>query len=234
MSEETEARYGTRNTKLAAALLVLGFSLRKQPFTSAMNTSDPGRGYITTIWFQPVAKIGDEDKKFPNGTAAIAIAADWMSPKPSRDYVLWMRKALETRDYLIKQVIRAKQTPSQKIDSSWISTDVLKIAAAIIPGGYALQGYRDRRFYFEQRAQAAINEYHAEVKPLERATQIQWGKLAILQQDLLVMEIKGPKNHKQIIVENGPTQLVMGAQCPEEVRRAHLYRMHNLPQRRIK
>jgi hypothetical protein len=102
--------------------------------------------------------------------------------------VYWIRRALEARDFLIRDVIHgaagAKPFPTS---GKHFKTDSLRDAAVALSANVKLLGYRDKLFYFEPKAELAIaHAAHPEWKGRER-----YARLGIEQQNLLMQVITG-------------------------------------------
>lgn len=220
-----DARSGTQNTKLATALLVMGFQLAKQPFTTVPRIK-LGRieGADTTIWFIPVAKWNEsvlifEDVEREWRFRAMADVGN--SPLPE---VAWMRAALTSREDTMRNVVNGRGVPHAVISNLWFQTDEFKLASCLIGSGYPLQAYKDRRFYFNPDAARAAGVYKRD----GGREAMQWMKLAVHQIEILVAAIRGPGNSPLIRVANRTTGslLTMTAATPPDLQRVMLHELH--------
>lgn len=222
MSEEilTDFRWGTQSTKLASALLVLDFRLTDQPFTAVCSAENASRGFAYKIWFVPskpkaetVTRSGKPDSfKFCQGVMRL-----WEENKEDKKHpeVFWMRRGLETRDWLIKD-FRNRKFLRHQISNLWVSTGNLKCAAAVA-SIIEPTAFCDKVFYFPAKAVELIHEFGNS----EGESRIQWVKAVIEQQDILISRINGPNHHKQISVRNERLDrtLVMPANANSELKR---------------
>lgn len=217
--DEVDVRWNTKNTKLASALLVLGFELAKQPFTSVANVENAASGYDTTIWFRPWRKGRALGSGEPNPVLLCqGISRIWDERKENRrcPQVYWMRKGLEGRDWILKDYTR-REFRSVEISNLWIVSDNRKLAYTMAGIGRPPLAFRDHKFYFHPNAVLAIQEFNRQ----EGDSEIQWSKAAVEQQEILVNAIKGPRNNKQISVKNNQLDrsLLMAVNAPSEIKR---------------
>ena len=188
-----EFRWGTRNTKLAAAMLVLGFQLSKpQPFTVLI----AARQETVTIWFHPDI----ENKELPpryiredgrHILQAREVEALWLeNEEKAMDIpcVLWMRKGLEARDFLIREANKIP-TSGQLLSKGMLATSSIREAATAFSCGAQYHGWRDKRWHFHRKAERII----AESQLQESKLRPRWALLGILQQGLLMDVIRGRK-----------------------------------------
>lgn len=196
-----DLRWGTQNTKLASALLVLGFQLAaKQPFSAVIS----GKNIKTvTIWFFPyILKDGagnplqDASGKpmltktgEPKALLTREVEAEWAAQSTRMPWLYWMRRALEARDFLIKQVINGShfQLPTSGVKPSMWRTDSVVEASVALSCEAKFHGLCDRRFYFQGKAELIV----AQAKHFESKGRPRWAISALLQQALLVSVIKG-------------------------------------------
>lgn len=223
--KSTDARSGTQNTKLASALLVMGFQLAKQPFTTVARMK-AGRvdGADTTIWFIPVTKWIDgvvtmEDVEREWRFRATADVANSKLPE-----VVWMRLALTAREDTMRNIVNGPKTPAIAINPLWFHTDEIKLASCLIGSGYERKAYQDRRFYFNPDASRAAGVYKRD----GGREAMQWMKLAVHQIEILVSKIRGPGNSPLIRVANATTgaMLTMCAAAPADLQRVMLHELH--------
>lgn len=154
-----DSRYPTRNTKLAAALLVCGFQLRQaDPFTVTRETVKGARqDTVLTFWFRP-----SHPGKAPMFARDFCIAWEARSLPFLND----MRYVLEKREWIIKDVIpgHEKALSETEIPAQAIVTDDIKLATVLAGHDIFLHGFRDRKFYFHigeiAPTQAIVDEYN--------------------------------------------------------------------------
>lgn len=221
LDEVRDFRWNTRNTKLASALLVLGFELSDQPFTTVVSAENASKGYVTTIWFRPYKKGPDLRNGKPNPMLFCqGIERMWSSGlDPKHPEIFWMRKALEARDWILKD-FRHRDFRSVQISNLWEKLDDIKLAFALSSNSHPPLAFRDHKFYFHPSAKPLIDEYKAS----EGSGRMQWSKAVILQQDILMQAINGPKNCKQVQIRNEGLDrtLIMATAVPEELKREFL------------
>lgn len=191
--EARDARYGTRSTKFAAALLTLGYTLkREEPFTVTKNVdSGKASGLVVSFWFEPGLKI-EGAQGVERTLRATEVENIWNRSADGMPWVVWMREALERRDWIIQNLIKRGETP--RLPPLYFRTDNLWMASVLSAQQVFCYGYKDRRFFFQQEAEPIAREFSMGdeelfARKLHQA-KTNWQKKAIIQQDNLMGEIK--------------------------------------------
>lgn len=233
MEKFQDLRWNTRNTKLAAAMLVMGFLLcDRQPFTTDKTNNrtfihfrDGGRKYdwteidgsgteVQKDWLpcEKIEELWDECLAFPS------VQFPWLA---------WMRQTLNERDLILNEIVHGKKFPSTgsfPIGADWFSSDELKLAAVLQSMGHPVRYFRDRRFYFS----GAARQLATQCKNPTANTEALWRKLVLEQQEILmgiilarnapaVRRVDGTKGRFGIL----PTNM------PEEILRKHLRELNS-------
>lgn len=220
-----DARTGTQNTKLAAALLVMGFQLAKQPFTTLPRMKGGAvQGTDTTIWFIPVIKYGEAILSKDDVEREWRYREDSDVANSGIPQVVWMRAALQARENTVRNIVNGPAMPPVPIGAEWFVTDNFKLAVCLIGAGYKLNIYKDRKYYFNPDARRAAGVWMRE----EGRETMQWMKKAVFQIEELVAAIRGPGNAPLIRVANASTGalLTMSSQAPGDLQRALLNELH--------
>lgn len=190
-----DLRWSTRNTKLASALLVLGFQLSAtQPFTTLIS----GRGTTTvTIWFFPYIDKDGEGLALEKALTARQVEVEWATTSDRMPFLYFMRRALEARDYIIREVIGKGQLPMSgtSIKKAMYITDSIRDASVALSCNAKLHGYLDRKFYLEAKAELMISNANRQ----DYAGREAWALKAIMQQTLLMNVIKGREKESTLV-----------------------------------
>lgn len=214
-----DLRWGTQNTKLAAALLCLGFHLSKeQPFTALVSGV---RVKAVTIWFSPVIYHDTEGEPYEKPLLTRDVEGMWGERNKKFPEIFWMRSALEARDYLIREVIHGGAHPmsGERITKSMHRTDRTEDAVVAYSCGAALHGFRDHWFYFEPKAALRIQLAHVVGGEWREC----WALHAVRQQGVLMDAING-KNRQATsakVAGNFGVAYIPELMSPEE-KNAHL------------
>jgi hypothetical protein len=239
LERELDARWGTRNTKLATVLLCMGFQLAKQPFSTIVDKSRPQAGYITTIWFIPHITSGEIGPV--NADQVRKVFDD--NDRKTFPWVMWMKDALHARDWLIVEVVngsKARLDSETAIQSGWKGISDLPLAASLLsisknsasprldaPG---FMGFRQRMFYFAPASSVVrLIKTATSDKPKDLRTAIGCAHIAIRQQYILMDRITDPRRIKELMVgkEGSSSKLFMDIDGSREYQRAMLHEFHN-------
>lgn len=210
-----DSRFGTRDTQLAAALLVLGFILAKQPFTTLADLTGGHAVKETTIWFRPVHEgmlAGQIERTFATANC---------EEKPE---LLWMRDAFQARRWFVKNVIHGNfPTPGTSPLKAWFQTDELALAAALKSCNVEFMGKHERRFYFAPIAEVAAK--HA--RNQQASHRQRFAYVGLLQQAQLIHVIKSTTQQSSQVKAGGRKGTAfMHATMDENTRRAFLRELH--------
>lgn len=217
-----DIRWQTRNTKLASALLCKGFTLCAQPFLTDVKDGKK----TTTIFFPNAVRIEGEV------VTAEQIEEEWEESKHTapvtRPEIKWMRDALYARDELITTYIHPTlpfvPTSGHLIKGNWLKTDDLILAASIRSTGYAVRGFRDRCFYFDEEAKGEALYFDSKADPEHP---MQWRRVVQLQQYQLIGAIR-EHNCANIrrIPGPGKSSAILPVNMPEDLARKMLRELY--------
>lgn len=221
--DTVDFRWSTRNTKLASALLVLGFELMPQPFSTVVSAENAGKGYLTTIWFKPYKESKRKQTQNPDTYLLCqGVQRLWLEGVDKKHpEVFWMRSALEARDWILKDYIRRKFSAFQ-VSNLCETTDSIRLASALVGIGIKPLGFLDRVFYFEPSVFPFMQEFLTE----EGNTRMHWSRHVLEQHEILLREINGPRNERQIEVLNNDKRLLMSVHASPELKRQLLKELH--------
>lgn len=217
-----EIRWQTTNTKLATALLVMGFPLAKQPFTSVVGGS-------TTIYFGGGVLF---DKVVGGVLTGNEVEERWRTCLDKEDELLpwlgWMRAALVERDNLLSDVVHGDAFPTSGsiIQPDWFCTDDLHVAAALRALGHKLMWFHDRRFFFSPKCKKDAARYF-ETEAKERVA-IHWMRCALDQQQVLIETIRDRRNTpiKRFKGKKKDSFALIPQNMPEDLARRTLRELH--------
>jgi hypothetical protein len=189
--QNIETRWPTRNTKLAASMLVLGFELRQaDPFTVTLNEEGTGKGLVVTFWFAPSK---------PDGMLAADVSNAWDAR--SWEPLETMRLVLEKRDWLIRDVIQGNP-PKMRPPEPHFKTDNLHVAAICAAQNVFLYRYNDHYFYFAEKGLEIDRESRMSDGELARLKKqrgvTNWQKKVLAQQDMLMALVKNATRERAI------------------------------------
>ena len=168
--------YDTTNTRLAAALNALGFTL--------VSWDDAGEAQ-TMFHFDDNVLFGKNAAQYNY----LWREKEWHQWNPNHPFC-YIVKAAEARDWIINRVIHGQYQETGGEDQSNYFVYDLNIATCIIAGGYYLLRFTDRRFYFVGDAQSLHKAY---AKP-EHDTELWWQHLYLRKLKLLMALVPRAKN----------------------------------------
>lgn len=218
-----EIRWQTTNTKLATALLVMGFPLASQPFASIVGGS-------TTIFFGAAVKW---DKVEGGEITAHEVEERWRTCLDKKDDLLpwlgWMRAALIERDNLLADVVKnpnAFPTSGNIVQPSWFPTDDLHLASTLRALGHKLLWFADRIFYFPPNAKKDAAQFFEEITP-DTKKPAHWMKCALEQQLVLIQSIRDRRNAPlRIFRGKKKAHAIIPQNMPEDLARRTLRELH--------
>lgn len=228
IGERTEShedlRYGTQNTFLATCLLLMGFSIiPTQPFTRAVGK---GNKAAVTVWFFPYITHDNEGKQLERPLGARRVAQAFATNSKEMPFLFWMRRAMEARQWLVKEVIHEARHPMSGVPpANSCKTDDLWNAAVAVSCGVKFLGYRDKEFYFHAQAQLTWGK----ARLLDGAHRERWALLALKQQRDLMDLIRAREAEATIARVAGPTHATafIPQLMPDDLKRAYLHQLFN-------
>lgn len=235
MIEITEAgrggRWGTINTKLAAALMVYGFRLcQEQPFNTVASSREPGKT-STTINFVPdhpgvnVTTSTPQDwdvawRDYENlrlKTGRYIVPPDWRGP------FMVMRRALDTRQWFAAPVDRAGKPSgaamlrlrNEPMPRQPFKTEDALLVVCLLSLGLNVFKVEGARFVFDALKVGSLQQEYLDDGA---NVAIQWAKRACVQQEALVWAIRHPSNVPSLHLKVGSKVAFIPENCPPSVR----------------
>ena len=216
-------RWGTINTKLAAALMVYGYRLcEEQPFNTVASSREPGKT-STTINFRPdhpgigVTDATPQDwdvawrdwQNLRNKTGRYENPPDWRGP------LMVMRRALDARQWFVQQGIRQFRQAKEQMPARVFTTEDTLFVIGLISLGLHVYGTQGAAFVFDSDK---LGTYKQDYLDDGANTAMQWAKRACVQQEALVWAIRHPSNVPSLHMKVGEKMAFVPENCPPSVR----------------
>lgn len=216
-------RWGTINTKLAAALMVYGYQLcPEQPFNTVASSREPGKK-STTINFVPShpgmgvtdATPQDWDVAWRDWTNFRHKTGRYVDPPDWRGPLMVMRRALDARQWFAAEGLARFRASRDPLPERVFKTEDTMLVICLISLGLHVYRTEGASFIFDAvRVGNLRQEYLNDGAPVA----IQWAKRACVQQETLVRAIRQPDNVPSLHLKVGSRIAFIPANCPPSVR----------------
>ena len=216
-------RWGTINTKLAAALMVYGFRLcPEQPFNTVASSREP-RKTSTTINFLPAHPgLGITDstpqdwdvawldwKNFRAKTGRYIDPPDWRGP------LMVMRRALDARQWMKNEGQEILRLANDRLPEGVFKTEDAVLACCLISLGLHVFKTEGPRFLFDAAKVGNMAQEYLEDGSL---CAMQFAKRAYVQIEALNWMIRQPGNVASLHLKVGSKTAFIPSNCPPSIR----------------
>lgn len=216
-------RWGTINTKLAAALMVYGYQLcPEQPFNTVASSREPGKT-STTINFVPNhpgmgitdATPQDWDVAWRDWTNLRAKTGRYAEPPDWRGPLMVMRRALDARQWFVSKGVHELRDARDRLPERVFKTEDTLLVICLLSLGLHVFKTDGPCFFFDAVKVGSLPQEY-----LNDGAQhaIQWAKRACVQQEALVWAIRHPSNVPSLHLKVGTRMAFIPANCPPSVR----------------